>query len=89
VPTLAESGFPGATVQTFSGLFAPAGTPRVIIDRLNTEVNNLLKLAEIQERFQYNGLVPLGGTPVALGDALKFEIARWSKVVKDAGITID
>jgi tripartite-type tricarboxylate transporter receptor subunit TctC len=89
VPTLAESGFPGATVQTFSGLFAPAGTPRVIIDRLNTEVNSLLKLAEIQERFQYNGLVPLGGTPVALGDALKFEIARWSKVVKDAGITID
>jgi len=89
VPTLAEAGFPGATVQTFSGLFAPAGTPRAIIERLNTEVNNLLKLAEIQERFQHNGLVPLGGTSAALGDALKFEIARWTKVVKDAGITIE
>ncbi len=89
VPTLAESGLPGCTVTTWSGLYAPAGTPRAIVDRLNAEINRMVQQPEVQERFQSAGLVPIGGTPAALGDYLKSEIVRWSKVVKEAGIKLD
>ena len=89
VPTLAESGFPGATVTTWAGLYAPAGTPAPIIERLNAELNRMVQSPDVQERFQSGGLVPVGGTPAALGDYLKSEIARWTKVVKDAGIRIE
>ena len=89
VPTLAESGLPGCTVATWSGLYAPAGTPAPIIERLNAELNRMVQSPDVQERFQAGGLVPVGGTPAALGDYLKSEIVRWTKVVKDAGIKIE
>lgn len=89
LPTLAESGLPGSTVSTWSGLYAPAGTPLPIIERLNSELNRLLQMPDVRERFQAGGLVPVGGTPAALGDYLKAEIARWTKVVKEAGIKIE
>ena len=89
VPTLAESGLPGATVATWSGLYAPAGTPLPIIERLNAEVNRLLQMPDVRERFQAGGLVPVSGTPAAMGDYLKAEIERWTKVVKEAGIKVE
>ena len=89
VPTLAESGLPGCTVTTLSGIYVPAGTPRAIVDRLNAEINRMVRQPEVQERFQSAGLVPIGGTPAALGEYLRSEIARWTKVVKEAGIKID
>lgn len=89
VPTLAESGLPGCTVTTWSALYAPAGTPRAIIDRLNAEINRMVQQADVQERFQNAGLAPVGGTPAALGEYLRSEIARWTKVVKEAGIKLD
>jgi tripartite-type tricarboxylate transporter receptor subunit TctC len=49
----------------------------------------MLQSPDVQERFQAGGLVPVGGTPAALGEYLKSEIARWTKVVKDAGIKIE
>jgi tripartite-type tricarboxylate transporter receptor subunit TctC len=89
VPTLAESGCPACTVTTRLSMFAPAGTPGPIIERLNAELNRLLQQADVRERFQSQGLVPLGSTPAELGDYLKAEIVRWTKVVKDAGIKIE
>ena len=89
LPTLAESGLPGCTVATWSGLYAPAGTPLPIIERLNAELNRMVQQPDVQERFHAGGLVPVGGTPAALGDYLKAEIARWTKVVKEAGIKIE
>jgi tripartite-type tricarboxylate transporter receptor subunit TctC len=86
VPTLSESGLPGFQVTTWSGLYVPAGTPRSIVDQLNAELNRMLQQPEVRERLQSNGLAPVGGTPAALGDYLKSEIARWAKVVKEAGI---
>jgi tripartite-type tricarboxylate transporter receptor subunit TctC len=88
-PTLAESGLPGATVITWTGIYVPAGTPRAIINRLNTEINRMVKQPDVRDRIMSNGLVPIGGTPEALGDYLKSEIARWSKVVKEAGIKVE
>jgi len=89
VPTLAESGYPGATVTTRNGLYAPAGTPRPIIDRLNAEINRMLAIPEVQERFQAQGLVARASSAAELGEYLRSEVARWSKVVKDAGIKLD
>ena len=85
-PTLAELGLPGCTVTTWSGIYVPAGTPRGIVDRLNTELNRMVQQPEVRDRLQSNGLQPVGGTPADLGNYLKSEIARWSKVVKEAGI---
>ena len=85
-PTLAESGLPGCTVTTWSGLYAPARTPRPIVDQLNTELNRMVQQADFRERLQSNGLQPVGGTPAALGDYLKSEIQRWTKIARAAGI---
>jgi tripartite-type tricarboxylate transporter receptor subunit TctC len=89
VPTLAEAGYPGATVTTINGVYAPAGTPNAIIERLNAEVNRAVQTPEVQERFRSQGLVALGGTPAQLTDYLRTEIVRWTKVVKDAGIKVE
>jgi tripartite-type tricarboxylate transporter receptor subunit TctC len=86
VPTLAESGLPGFSVTPRSAIYAPAGTPRAIVDQLNAELNRMLQQADMRERLQNNGLVALGSTPAELGEYLKSEIARWTKVVKEAGI---
>jgi len=88
VPTLAESGLPESTVTTWSGLYVPAGTPGAIVETLNAELNKMLQSAEVKERLAGAGLAAVGGTPDTLGNYLKSEIARWSKVVKDARITI-
>lgn len=88
-PTLAKSGLPGATVITWTGIYVPAGTRRAVINRLNTEINRMVKQPDVRDRIMSNGLVPIGGTPEALCDYLKSEIARWSKVVKEAGIKLE
>ena len=89
VPTLAESGCPACTVTTRNGVYAPAGTPAAIVERLNAELNRMVQQPEVRERFQSQGLVALGSTPAELGDYLRSEIARWTKVVKEAGIKIE
>lgn len=86
VPTLTEVGYPGATVTTVNGVYAPSGTPKAIVERLNAEVNRAMKNPEIRERFSSQGLVPLGGTSAELTEYLRSSVERWSKVVKDAGI---
>ena len=85
-PTLAELGFPGATVTTRNGLYAPAGTPRAVITKINAEINRMVDSPEAKERFRTLGLVARGGTPEELTEYVRTEVARWSKVVKDAGI---
>ena len=89
VPTLAELGCPACTVTTRLMMFAPAGTPAAIVERLNAEILRMVQQPEVKERFQSQGLLPIGSTPAELGGYLKSEIARWSKVVKDAGIKIE
>jgi len=90
VPTVAESGVPGFESIVWYACYAPAGTPRAIVDQINAELNRALHQVDTREHFTKIGMVPLGGTPEALGDYLKVEIARWAKVVKEAGVsTID
>ena len=89
VPTFTESDLPGYEVVSWSGIYMPAGTPRGIVNQLNAEINRMVQQPEARERLLSLGLVPVGGTPAALGDYLKFEIARWAKVVKAAGIKLE
>ena len=86
LPTVAESGVPGYDPIGWYAIFAPAGTPRSVVMRLNTSINRILEQAEVRERFVANGMFPVVGTPEALRDHLKSEITRWSAVIKSAGI---
>ena len=89
LPTVAESGLPGFEAIAWYNMFAPAGTPRGIVNRINAEVNRLLAQPEVRERLLALGVAPFTGTPEALGDYLKSEVARWAKVIREAGIKLE
>jgi len=88
IPTIAESGVPGYEVIAWYNVFAPARTPRVVIERLNSEINRMLQMPDVRERFQALGVAPLGGTAEALGKYLEFEVTRWAKLIKDTGVKL-
>lgn len=88
VPTVAES-LPGFEATTWFALFAPAGTPKPIIDRLHTETVRIFKLPDVQERLQKLGLEPIVSTPDELARYQASEIVKWSKVVKESGASAD
>jgi len=89
VPTVAESGYPGFEAATWSGLVAPAGTPKPIIDKLNAAANKALATTEMKTRLAEEGSTPLGGTPQQFADYIKSENAKWGAAVRDAGIKLD
>jgi len=87
LPTIDESGVKGYDNSSWSAVAAPVGTPKEIIARLNSELNQILKLPDIQERSAAGGAVIIGGTPEQFGDYLKSEIAKFARVVKEAKIS--
>jgi len=89
VPTLKEAGMPDLEVETWYAMFAPAGTPAAIVTKWNRELNELLKEADVKDVIAKQGLVPEGGTPQALGNRVKRELASWTRVVRAAGIKAD
>ena len=89
LPTVDESGVRGYEVLVWFGVVAPAGVPRDIVMKLNTEINKILQLPDVRERFQAGGVEPVGGPPEKFGDHLKAEIAKWGKVVKATGARVD
>jgi len=89
VPTLAESGFPGFDMVSWQALVAPAGTPKPIIDRLNAEVAKVLKTPEMKEKMTGLGTDVVANSPEQFAQYLREETAKWSKIVKDAGIKLE
>jgi tripartite-type tricarboxylate transporter receptor subunit TctC len=89
VPTLAEEGMTGFDVDLWYGLLAPAGTPPEIVARYNTAVNEILATPRVKEALEKQGLAAVGGAPERLRDLLAADLARWARVVKDAGITAE
>lgn len=89
VPTMKELGHPGLVVDTWYGVFAPAGTPPEVVARMNSEMNALLKLPETAEAFGKQGLVPVADKPERLGALVESELARWTRVVASAHIKGD
>jgi len=86
IPTIAETALPGFEAATWFALVAPAGTPRDVVVRLNTEVKRLLAQPDTQRRFVDLGMSSEASTPEALDGYIKSEIAKWSKVIKSANI---
>lgn len=84
VPTVSESGVTGYSVIQWSGVLAPAGTPRDVVLKLNGEILHILNRAELRERLIESGAEPGSGTPEEFGAFIKAEIAKWSTVVKAA-----
>ncbi len=90
VPTTAEAGIPDCTISSWYGVFAPAGTPAFIVRKINSDLNRTLDLPDAKERMQELGADELRtNTPEAFSAMVKQEIARYSKVIKAAGIRIE
>ncbi len=86
LPTVAASGLPGFEAVSNAGMLAPAKTPRPIIDRLNQEIVRALAKNEVKEKFIGNGVDPIGSTPEQFDAAIKAEMVKMGKVIKDARI---
>jgi tripartite-type tricarboxylate transporter receptor subunit TctC len=86
VPTLKEQGLPEMEVETWYGVFAPAGTARATIEKINMDVNVLLKNPEIRALLAKQAMSAAGGSPERFDNLVKRELARWSRVVAAAGI---
>jgi tripartite-type tricarboxylate transporter receptor subunit TctC len=89
VPTFREAGFPGLNVSPWNAMFGPAGLPAEVVRKLNAEVDAILKLPDVTELLEKQGLEPVGGPPSRLAEMIRSEQARWQKVVNTAGIKAD
>jgi tripartite-type tricarboxylate transporter receptor subunit TctC len=86
VPTLAESGVPGYEATSWNGIFAPAKTPRAIINKVHAEVVKALQSPDVREKLLAMGSDPVGSTPEEFHAYIKQEFARWGKVIRDNNI---
>ena len=89
VPTFVESGLADFIVDSWVGILAPAKTPRAIVDRLNKETVAALAEPAIRERYSVLGIEPVGNTPEQFAAQIRDDLARWEKVVKQAGIKLE
>jgi len=89
LPTVAESGIPGYEVSAWFGIFAPAGVPQPVVQRLNAEFVKALQQPDLRERLATQGADPLTSTPAEFSAYLRAEIDKWAKVVKAAGMKVD
>ena len=89
LPTVAEAALPGFDVTVWFSVLAPANTPRDIVARLNGEIVKALKAPDMRERLSQQGAEPVGNTPEEFAGVIKRDLAKWSKLVKDANIRLD
>lgn len=89
LPTIAESGVPGFDVSAWDGIFAPAGTPAAVIDRLNAAIRQALDEPELREQLIAHGAVAVPGTPDELARHVVAEKAKWAKIIRASGAKVD
>ncbi len=89
VPTVAESGLPGYEAMPWLGFVAPAGTPEPVVTKFHTQLMEVLKEPEVQEKFNSLGLEIIGNSPTEFADFIKKDIVKWAKVVKESGAKAD
>ncbi len=89
IPTIAESGVPGYEASSWFGMYGPAGMPKEILTRINTEVAKVLHAPDIQKRFHDYGAEAIGNPPDQFAVFVKSEMAKWAKVVKDCNVHIE
>src|SRR4029077_3079769 len=90
IPTTAQAGVAGVEIEIWLGAFAPKGTPRELVSRLNAEIGRVLEMPEVRERITHDGIGEgKGGTPGHLASLLQSEMEKWSRVVKASGACVD
>ena len=89
VPTADEQGLKGYDANTNGGFLAPAGTPKAIVTKLNAEINAALKMPDVRAKLEAAGIEIQGGTPQEYAALIKSDLAKWGKVVKEAGIAAE
>lgn len=89
VPTFAESGLPGYDASSWNGIVVPVGTPKFIVDKLNVEIVRIMHMPAVVDRLAPDGTLAIGGTPEEFAAFIKSEQVKWSKVVREANITIN
>ena len=89
LPTVAEGGYPGFESLAWNGLFSPAGTPAEVVNRINADVNAVLKDPAVRDALARQGLVVGGGTSAEFKAFIDAEAAKWSAIIKRAGITLE
>jgi tripartite-type tricarboxylate transporter receptor subunit TctC len=87
LPTIAESGVPEYKYESWFGVMAPAATPRAVIDKVNQDIAKALQLPDVRERLLVQGSIPTTTTPQAFDAMIKADTERYTKILKDAGIT--
>jgi tripartite-type tricarboxylate transporter receptor subunit TctC len=90
VPTVAESGVPGFEAVSWFGVWAPAATPRDVVAKINADIQKVFADADFREKFLDRAMLdPIAGSPEQFAQFVKAEAAKWSKVVKDAGLKVE
>ncbi|WP_151639366.1 tripartite tricarboxylate transporter substrate-binding protein [Noviherbaspirillum aerium] len=89
LPTVAEAGLPGFESITWNGVLVPRGTPADIVQRLNTDIDAILKQADVKARFNNAGLDTAGGTPDAFRTLIAAEAKKWEPIIRRTGAKID
>lgn len=89
IPTIAESGVSGYEAINWHGLIGPKGLPRPIVDRINREAAKVIRMKEVEERLQADGVAPTGGTPEQFYALVRKEIAQWREVIAHAKVRIE
>ena len=89
LPTVAEAGIPGFANDVWYALFAPAATPRNVVARLAGETSRAIAQPDLRERMLAAGLEPLGNSPDEFAAYFRAEVAKWSKVIREAGVRLD
>ena len=89
VGTVAEQGFPGYEDYTWIGFFAPAGTPKTIVTKLNADVAKIIAIPEVKDRLAVLGFEPVSNTVAQFSVYIREEVTKWAKVIKDSGAKVD
>jgi tripartite-type tricarboxylate transporter receptor subunit TctC len=89
VPTVIEGGVPGFVSGSWAMLVAPANTPKEVVTRLSSEVGKIVRSPEIREKFASMGVLPVGNSPDEAAEFLRTEMAKWSKIIKEANVKLD
>lgn len=89
VPAIAELGYPGFDALSWYGILVPAGTPKAIVEKLNEDLNRILRSPEVVEKIEAEGGIVMGGSAQSFADLMRADTTRWGKIIKDAGAKLD